>query len=140
MPARQGCATFRIALRALLLGAAPEGVAYLARNRWFESVSLQRRVRCEPVSRGNSPFQVEKPRFSAVVRTGTSGLGRQRHARRGNMWPKGGDISVGPYSSTAPPVMRSATMLRGRDTRGAGISARKAVISLSGPIPVSHRR
>ena len=31
---------------------------------------------------------------------------------RGNIWPKGGDISVGPYSSTAPPVMRSATMPR----------------------------
>src|SRR4029077_3451068 len=33
------------------------------RDRWFESVSLQRRVRCEPVSRGNSPSYVEKPRF-----------------------------------------------------------------------------
>src|SRR5262245_23768116 len=32
--------------------------------------------------------------------------------RRGNIWPKGGDISVGPYSSTAPPAMRSATMAR----------------------------
>ena len=31
---------------------------------------------------------------------------------RGNIWPKGGDISVGPYSSTAPPVMKSATMPR----------------------------
>src|SRR5215469_4804829 len=31
---------------------------------------------------------------------------------RGNIWPKAGDISVGPYSSTARPVMRSATMPR----------------------------
>ena len=31
---------------------------------------------------------------------------------RGNIWPNGGDISVGTYSSTAPPVMRSATMPR----------------------------
>jgi hypothetical protein len=31
---------------------------------------------------------------------------------RGNIWPKGGDISVAPYSSTAPPVMKSATMPR----------------------------
>ena len=31
---------------------------------------------------------------------------------RGTIWPKGGDISVGPYSSTAPSVMRSATMPR----------------------------
>src|SRR5262250_1295672 len=33
---------------------------------------------------------------------------------RGNIWPKGGDISVGPYSSTAPPVMRSASRRRTR--------------------------
>ena len=46
--ARQGCATFRIALLTPLLGAAPEGVAYLARNRKFESISLQRRVINEP--------------------------------------------------------------------------------------------
>src|SRR6201993_4544545 len=46
---------------------------YRARNRKFESVSLQRRVRCEPVSRGNSPSYVEKPRFSAGVRAGASG-------------------------------------------------------------------
>ena len=31
---------------------------------------------------------------------------------RGIIWPKGGDISVGPYSSTAPSVMRSVTMPR----------------------------
>jgi methionine synthase II (cobalamin-independent) len=31
------------------------------------------RVRCEPVSRGNSPSYVEKPRFSAGVRAGASG-------------------------------------------------------------------
>ena len=35
--------------------------------------------------------------------------GRQRHAGRGNIGPTGGNISVGPYSGTAPPVMRSAT-------------------------------
>src|SRR6516165_4702805 len=52
---------------------------------------------------GSARGSVEKPRFSAVVRAGTSGLGRQRHA-------------------------------------GVGISGREAVISLSGPIPVPHRR
>src|SRR5215471_20025473 len=31
----------------------------------FESIFLQRRVRCEPVSRENSPSYVEKPRFPA---------------------------------------------------------------------------
>ena len=43
------------------------------RDRWFESDSLQRRVRCERVSRGNSPFYVEKSLFSAGVRAGASG-------------------------------------------------------------------
>jgi hypothetical protein len=38
-----------------------KSVARFARNRKFESISLQRRVRCEPVSRGNSPSYVEKP-------------------------------------------------------------------------------
>src|SRR5438874_8850028 len=31
-------------------------------DQWFESGSLQRRVRCEPVSRGNSPSYVERSR------------------------------------------------------------------------------
>ena len=47
--------------------------AFLMRYRWFESISLQRRVRCEPVSRGNPPSYVEKPRFSAGVRAEASG-------------------------------------------------------------------
>src|SRR5215468_10419986 len=38
--------------------------------------------------------------------------GSQRHAGAGISAPKGGDISVGPYSSTALPVMRSATIPR----------------------------
>jgi hypothetical protein len=82
------------------MGWTPSATAEPASDRIGGTAVIQR---CEPVSRGNSPFQVEKPRFSAVVRAGTSGLGRQRHA-------------------------------------GAGISGRKAVISLSGPIPVPHRR
>src|SRR5262245_36945361 len=34
--------------------------------------------------------------------------GRQRRAGRGNIGPTGGNISVGRYSSTAPPVMWAA--------------------------------
>ena len=34
--------------------------------------------------------------------------GRQRRAGCGNIGPTGGNISVGPYSSTAPPVMGAA--------------------------------
>src|SRR5262244_2681339 len=69
----------------------------------FESISLQRRVRCEPVSGGNSPSYVEKPRFSAGVRAGASAA-------------------------------------VGRDVPDAATSGRRAVISLSGDIPVPHRR
>src|SRR5215467_13708288 len=42
----------------------------VAGDRKFESCSLQRRVRCEPVSRGISPSCVEKPPFAAGVRAG----------------------------------------------------------------------
>jgi hypothetical protein len=75
----------------------------LARDHWFESRSLQRRVRREPVSRENSSFHVEKPRFSAGVRAGASGA-------------------------------------VGRDAQDAATSGLRAVISLSGHIPVPHRR
>src|SRR6516164_1244710 len=40
------------------------------RDEFAPDCLLQRRVRCEPVSRGNSPSYVEKPRFSAGVRAG----------------------------------------------------------------------
>src|ERR1700732_2485999 len=56
-------------------------------------------VTCEPVSRGNSPSYVEKPRFSAGVRVGASGT-------------------------------------VGRDAQDAATSGLRAVISLSGHIPV----
>src|SRR6267142_5643054 len=75
----------------------------LTGDRGFESFSLQRRVTCEPVSRGNSPSYVEKPRFSAGVRVGASGT-------------------------------------VGRDAQAAATSGLLAVISLSGHIPVPHRR
>jgi hypothetical protein len=77
----------------------------LPRYRWFESTFLQRRVRCEPVSRGNSPSYVEKPRFSAGERAGTSGAaGRdaQGAPTSGDRYTKGetmaalaADFSVG---------------------------------------------
>ena len=42
----------------------------VSRDGFARDCLLQRRVRCEPVSRGNSPSYVEKPRFSAGVRAG----------------------------------------------------------------------
>src|SRR6267142_4295768 len=41
-------------------------------DRGFESCSLQRRVTCEPVSRGNSPSYVEKPRREGQIMSGTT--------------------------------------------------------------------
>jgi hypothetical protein len=75
----------------------------VTRYRRFESRFLQRGVRCEPVSGGNSPSCVEKPRFSAGERAGASGA-------------------------------------VGRDAQDAATSGLRAVISLSGHIPVPHRR
>jgi transposase len=52
------------------------------------------------------------PRREAAVFRGCAGRGerhgRQRRAGRGNIGPTGGNISVGPYSGTAPPVMWAA--------------------------------
>jgi hypothetical protein len=51
-------------------------------------------------------------RREAAVFRGCAGRGsrrgRQRRARRGNIGPTSGNISVAPYSSTAPPVMWAA--------------------------------
>src|SRR5262244_3974136 len=51
-------------------------------------------------------------RREAAVFRGCAGRGkrrgRQRRAGRDNIGPTGGNISVGPYSSTAPPVMWAA--------------------------------
>ena len=59
----------------------PDG-EYLKRNRWFESGSLQRRVRCEPVSRGNSPSYVEKPRFPRVCGPGRAARSAETRGAR----------------------------------------------------------
>src|SRR5215467_11078533 len=71
----------------------------------FESISLQRRVRCEPVSRENSSPYVEKPRFPAGVRAGASGAVERDSqgpatSRRGAVVSLSGDIPV-PYSDPA---------------------------------------
>jgi hypothetical protein len=57
------------------LGAAPEGVAYLARNRRFESISLQRRVTRELVSLGTAKLRPYPSRagtnWAACIRSST---------------------------------------------------------------------
>src|SRR6516165_5028875 len=63
----------------------------------------------ESVSRGISPSHVEKPGFSRGRAGWGRRRGRQRRAWRGDMAPTGGNISVGPYSSTAVLPMWFAT-------------------------------
>ena len=76
----------------------------LTGDRRFESISLQRRVRCEPcLSREFAFLPREKPQFSAGMRAG-------------------------------------ASRTVGRDAQDAATSGLRAVISLSGYIPVPHRR
>src|SRR5258708_36456612 len=81
----------------------PASREFGCRDEFAQDCPLQRRVTCEPVSRGNSPSYVEKPRFSAGVRVGASGT-------------------------------------VGRDAQDTATSGLRAVISLSGHIPVPHRR
>jgi hypothetical protein len=64
----------------------------------------------ESVSRGISSSHVEKPGFSRGRAGWGRRRGRQRRAWRGDMAPIGGNISVGPYSSTAVLPMWFATV------------------------------
>ena len=57
--------------------------------------------------------------------------GRQRRAGRGNIGPTGGNISVGPYSSTAPPMMWAALARR---TVNLPLSVVKTRLWLPGPL------
>src|SRR5262249_55139720 len=86
----------------------PTGAAISERDHKFESGFLQRRVTCEPVSGGNPPYYVEKPRFSAGVRAGASGAVGRDVQGAATSGLRGGNCSVGVYSSTAPPVMWAA--------------------------------
>ena len=78
------------------------------RNRKFESISLQQRVCLSPAS----AFEGREPRLSA--RVWTAGLAtRSAETRRAFQFaPTCGNISVGPYSSTAVPLMWSARIRR----------------------------
>jgi hypothetical protein len=75
----------------------------LTGDRGFESISLQRRV---SLSR-DFIFVGQEPRVSARVSWLRFRRGRQRAAGHANIGPTCGNISVGPYSSTAFPAMRS---------------------------------
>ena len=77
-------------------------------TEWFKSISLQRTVRLSPAPLSKAE-NLGFPR--GCGRLGWR-LGRQRRAGCFEIAPTGGNISVGPYSSTAVPLMGSARMPR----------------------------
>jgi hypothetical protein len=81
----------------------------------------------ESVSRGISPSHVEKPGFSRGRAGWGRRRGRQRRAWRGDMAPTGGNISVGPYSSTAVLPMWFATVPALARKRGPVASGRNDI-------------
>ena len=76
------------------------GPVLFGRDREFESPSLQRRVRLSPAS----AFEAREPRPSARVCAAGLAPGRQRRSACFDSAPTCGNISAGPYSSTAVPV------------------------------------
>jgi Cobalamin-independent synthase, Catalytic domain len=65
----------------------------------------------QSVSRGISPSCIEKPAVAAGCAGPARRHGRQRRAGLVNITPTAGNISVGPYSSTAVPARRFATVV-----------------------------
>ena len=78
------------------------------RNRWFESTSLQQTVSLSP----SAAFQGGEPRFSARVWAAGLATGSAETRQALHCAPTGGNISVGPYSSTAVPLRWLAKMPR----------------------------
>jgi len=102
--------------RSLLQGKCRKGRTKLPRrvgsssrgDREFESISLQRRVRLSPAWLS----KIENPGFLRGCAGLASRPGRQRRAGCFDIAPIGGNISVGPDSSTGLPLMWSANMPR----------------------------
>src|SRR6478672_9609 len=69
-------------------------------DRWFESTSLQQRVCLSAASTFDGP----KPGFPRGCARLAWRPGRQRRSACFDSAPTGGNISVGPYSSTPVPV------------------------------------
>ena len=65
----------------------------------------------QSVSSGISPSGIEKPAVAAASAGLARRHGRQRRAGLVNIMPTAGNISVGPYSSTAVSAMRFATVV-----------------------------
>src|SRR6516165_5996266 len=81
--------------------------AFLQRYQKFESLPSSR----QSVSREISPSCVEKSAVAAGCAAPARRHGRRRHAALVNITLTAGNISVGPYSSTAVPTRRFATVV-----------------------------
>jgi hypothetical protein len=79
----------------------------------------------QSVSRPHPLSKIEKPGFPRGCPRLAWRPGRQRRAACFDIAPTGGNISVGPYSSTAGPLMGLARMpRRSQRTRGSGLNVK----------------
>src|SRR6478672_11466823 len=78
----------------------------IAGYRWFESISLQQTVRLSPAT----TFERQKPGLSPQVCEVRLTTGSAETQQAFHCAPTSGNVSAGPYSSTAVPLMRSAAM------------------------------
>jgi hypothetical protein len=74
----------------------------------FESTSLQQTVRLSPAT----TFERQEPRLSPQVCEARLTTESAETQQAFHCAPTGGNVSAGPYSSTAVPLMRSAAMPR----------------------------
>ena len=82
--------------------------AFVPRYRKFESISLQQTVRLSPAA----TFERQEPGLSPQVCEVRLTTGSAETQQAFHCAPTGGNVSAGPYSSTAVPLMRSAAMPR----------------------------
>src|SRR5580704_1146932 len=85
-----------------------ENAVLLTGDRKFESISLQQTVRLSPAA----TFERREPGLSPQVCEARLTTGSAETQQAFHSAPTGGNVSAGPYSSTAVPLMRSAAMPR----------------------------
>ena len=97
----------------------------LAGYRWFESISLQRTVRLSPAA----TFERQEPGLSPQVCEARLTTGSAETQQAFHCAPTGGNVSAGPYSSTAVPMMRSVQCHDGPTKSGPGLSMGRSLNS-----------
>jgi hypothetical protein len=86
----------------------------VAGDRGFESISLQQTVRLSPAA----TFERQEPGLSPQVCEVRLTTGSAETQQAFHCAPTGGNVSAGPYSSTAVLLMRSAAMPRRSERSG----------------------